>query len=138
MKFFALNLVFLAMLTGFLKPVDFGMLTHGRIEMKTQHNIFLMNQGSATSCKTILCAGTETTRESASDCALNCIQGALPTGGAVSALISAPPLYIGAIALGILIGLCVLQVIAYALVRYLLYAYTLFHLRFVTSTVLRY
>lgn len=137
MKIFAVTIAILVLFIGWAKPVNFGMAVHTMTKNASIGGTALMVQVFEMSCGASVCATVLAVQKAADDCVRHCIQSALPAVGEIAAFVIAPFIHFNAIVLITLAGLLAEAVFAYAFVRYLLYAYTLFHLRFVTSTVLR-
>lgn len=137
MKILAVIIAILALFVGWAKPVNLGMTAHTVKENNITRGTFLMFQGFEVACGMSICATDSAAQKAVDDCVRHCIQNALSAVGEVAALILAPFTHSNLIVFFTLIGFLAQVALAYAFFYYLFYAYTLFHLRFVTSTVLR-
>ncbi|HBW74266.1 MAG: hypothetical protein UX10_C0002G0029 [Candidatus Magasanikbacteria bacterium GW2011_GWA2_45_39] len=138
MKIFAVAIAILVLFLGLVKPMNFGMPSaFATMENSVMRGRSLWSQRFEMGCGANVCTTALAVQRAADDCIRHCIQSALPAVEETAAFLFAPFTHLSTIALILLIGFLAQVVLVYALVRYLLYAYTFFHLRFVTSTILR-
>lgn len=137
MKIFAVIIAILVLFISWTKPVNFEMTQQNKMENTFMQGTSLMFRGFEMVCGTDVCATVLAMEKTVSDCVRHCIQRALPVVGEIAAFVLAPHAHVSPIVFISLAGILVQAILAYVFIRYLLYAYTFFRLRFVTSTILR-
>lgn len=95
-----------------------------------------LSQILGTGCGGIICEDVVFARNTVNNCIMHCVQNAFGFVEKNVALFLSPITQLDTVVFLVLTFILIQTLCAYALIRYLLYAYTFFHLRFVTSTIL--